>query len=122
MKNVLKSFRNIKPTTLLVHVILTVMYPAAKAIRAESAKLTVFLDTLTIIALFLLIFGVFYRLVLKGDFDRIQYVFNRSLRPQKPFDAYEEDRTEERKNSFNYPLWLGLFYFVACAVIGFIAY
>ena len=122
MKNVLNSFRNIKPVPLITHVILSMLYPAAKAIRAEENKTIVFLDTLTIIAMLLMIFGVFYRLVLKGDFDRIQYVFNRSLRPQKPFDAYEEDREEERKYSFNYPLWLGIFYFVACALIGFIAY
>ncbi len=120
MKELLNRFKNIHSTTLLTHVIITMIYPAAKAIRAEENKTIVFLDTLTIVAMLLIIVGVFYRLVLKGDFDRVQYVFNRSLRPQKPFDAYEQDRTEERRTAFNYPLWLGIFYFAACALIGFL--
>lgn len=119
----MKRFRNIKPTPLITNVLITVAYPLARAITYEGNKLTIFLDSLTIISFILMFFGVFYHLYLKGDFDRIQYYTGSRFRQiQKPFDAYREDRAADHAAAFNYPLWLGLLYFFGSAIVGLLAY
>ena len=55
-----KRFKNLKAKTLLVHLIVTLAYPAAKAITSEDHGLLVFCDVLTIVAGILLIAGVVY--------------------------------------------------------------
>lgn len=114
-----KSFRNIRPGVLIAHLLITLAYPLAKAIRAPKGRLLVFADTLTIIALVLVIFGILYSIVLHGDFDRSGFVVWRGLRrgPQPDYARYEERRKEEREAAFNYPLFLGLFYLLVCAVL-----
>ena len=64
-----KRFKNLKIKTLLVHLIVTLAYPAAKAITSEDHGLLVFCDVLTIVAGVLLIAGVVYGLAIHGDFD-----------------------------------------------------
>ena len=117
----LKRFKNIKWTVLLIHLLVTLGYPVAKAVTAEQHKLLVFSDVLTIIGCILLIAGVVYALILHGDFDIAGYTVKRGLPRQnkQTYDAYRKDRRQKREDAFNYPLFLGVVYL---AVSAFIAY
>ena len=117
----MKKLKNIKPSILLVQMLLTLAYPAIKAFTAENNRLQVFTDVLTIIALLLLFFGVFYSLYLHGDFDLGGYFILRQVRKEskKDYQAYKEDKKEEREAAFNYPLFLGLVYFAVSAIIAY---
>ena len=55
MKKLKNRFKNIKPQTLLTHVIVTLLYPLARVVMASSQRLLVFTDCLTIVAAILLI-------------------------------------------------------------------
>ena len=115
-----KRFKNIKVRNLIIHIIVTLAYPALRAFRAESNKLTVFADALTIIAAILLIMGIFYSFYLHGDFDRTGYVFQRGLSKDAifpDFDTYRKKNEERREDGFNYPLYLGIFYIVVCLIL-----
>lgn len=122
----MKRFRNIKFGPLVTHILISLLYPAFAALRASRAgsdALLAFLDSVTIISFFLLLFGVVYRLALKGDFDRIQFAWFRAVgQNRKPFDAYEEDKKEERLQSFNYLLFLGLVYLIGSIVLSELLY
>lgn len=114
----LKSLKNINISTLIIHVIITLAYPVIKVSISSANKLLIFTDTLTIISLVLIIIGVFYRLVLKGDFDITRFVFDRSFnKNKKKEDAYFADEKQKRENSFNYPLFLGIIYLVIAIII-----
>lgn len=114
-----KRFRNIRPGTLIANLAVTLAYPVYKAVSAEGDRLLVFTDTMTIIALVLLLCGVVYSLILHGDLDTAGFVFGRGLGPglRKDYGAYKADRKEEREAAFNYPLFLGLVYLAAAGVI-----
>ena len=111
--------RKPKAGTLLAHVLVTLLYPAARALTAQGEKLLLFTDTMTIIALVLVVCGIVYALILRGDLDVSGFVFTRGLRhgEGKSYRAYREDRKEEREEAFNYPLFLGILYLLAAAVI-----
>ena len=115
----IKRFKNIKPRVLLAHLLVTLAYPCVRAFTAANNRLQVFTDILTIVALFLVFFGVFYSLSLHGDFDLTAYFFHRRIQEEakKDFEAYEADKKEEREAAFNYPLFLGILYLLAAAVI-----
>ena len=58
-----------------------------------------------------------------GDIDISGLAFLRGLRGGgKNYDAYRADRTEEREDAFNYPLFLGILYLLAGAVIAWLFY
>ena len=44
MKKLKNRFKNIKPQTLLTHVIVTLLYPLARVVMASSQRLLVFTD------------------------------------------------------------------------------
>ena len=115
-------FKRIKPRLLLVHMIVTLGYPAARALTAEQNRLLIFTDAMTVIACVLVICGIIYSLVLHGDFDRSGYVLMRSARAnhEKSYQAYMDDKKEERKEAFNYPFFLGIVYLIASVIIGYI--
>ena len=117
----IKRFKNIKPRVLLAHLLVTLAYPCVRAFTAANNRLQVFTDLLTIVALFLVFFGVFYSLSLHGDFDLTAYFFHRRIQEEakKDFEAYEADKKEEREAAFNYPLFLGLFYLAVSAIIAY---
>ncbi len=117
-----KRFRNLKIRVLLIHILVTAAYPAAKAITAEQHKLNVFCDVLTIVAGILLIAGVVYSLALHGDFDLAGYTFRRGMRSQQPktYDDYRKDKQEKREDAFNYPLFVGLLYIALSAFIAYV--
>ena len=54
MKKLKNRFKNIKPQTLLTHVIVTLLYPLARVVMASSQRLLIFTDCLTIVAAILL--------------------------------------------------------------------
>ena len=115
--------RKPKPGTMLTHMLVTLAYPAARALTAPRNKLLLFTDAMTIIAMVLLVCGIVYALVLRGDFDISGFAFIRGLRGVgKNYDAYRADRKEEREEAFNYPLFLGILYLLAAAVIAWLFY
>ena len=95
MKKLKNRFKNIKPQTLLTHVIVTLLYPLARVVMASSQRLLVFTDCLTIVAAILLIAGVVYSLYLHGDFDISSYVMRRARgnAPKQTFEAYKANPT-----------------------------
>ena len=110
--------RKPKPVTLLAHVLVTLVYPAARALTAPQNKLLLFTDAMTVIAMVMLVCGIVYALILRGDFDISGFAFIRGLRGGgKNYDAYRANRKEEREEAFNYPLFLGILYLLAAAVI-----
>ncbi len=117
----MKNFKAIKPGVLLVHMLITLAYPAFKAFTAESSPLLVFTDTLTIIALLLIILGVFYRLYLIGDFDATRFFIKRAVESdlKKDLPTYLADKKQEREAAFNYPLFLGIVYFAATLILAY---
>ena len=120
MKRFFQSFKNIKPVPMIVTVIVTLFYPVLKTLISKSNRLVICSDTLLIISLFLLVFGVLFSFVLKGDLDITRFVFRRGMSDnRKSFGEYKKDRDDEHRGSFNYPLFLGICYL---AVSIFIAY
>ena len=117
-----KRFKNLKAKTLLVHLIVTLAYPVAKAVTSEDHGLLVFCDVLTIVAGVLLIAGVGYGLAIHGDFDIAGYTCRRGLRnqPKQTYDTYRKNLKEKREDAFNYPLFLGLVYIALSAFIAWV--
>ena len=118
-ESMFKRFKNIKLKWIIVHLIITLAYPAAKAVRAQGDKLRLFTDAMTIIGALLIVIGIFYSFSLHGDFDRISYVFQRGISKNvvKPYEDMQKENEEKRENSFNYPLFLGILYIIASAII-----
>lgn len=124
MKKLKNRFKNIKPQRLLTHVIVTLLYPLARAIMASSQRLLIFTDCLTIIAAVLLIAGIVYSFYLHGDFDISSFVMRRarSNAPKQTFEAYKANQKERREASFNYPLFLGIVYIAVSLIIAYVFY
>jgi hypothetical protein len=132
----IKKLKKIRPRVLLSHVIVTLAYPAVKAYISKNNRLLIFTDSMTIIAMLLLVGGVIYAMVLRGDFDISAFVFRRGAcsiagrryhaymenaeegkDPAQSFQTYKKIKTEKREDAFNYPLFLGILYLAAAAVI-----
>ena len=115
-----RRMKNIRLRPLLVHMIITLSYPAVKAFVSPGARLRIFTDAVTYIALVLVIGGIIYAMVLHGDFDISGFVFKRGARKNKQtFEAYMADRKAKREEAFNYPLFLGLVYLAGALVIAY---
>ena len=113
-----KRFKNIRISTLLIHLVVTLAYPAVKAFLTPGHRLQVFLDVTTIVALLLVIVGVIYAAYIHGDFDISGFFIRRGAKmEEKNFAAFEADMKEKREAVFNYPLFLGLVYLVVVIVI-----
>ena len=125
----IKKLKNIKLRTLLIHLIVTLAYPAAKGIRAPLNGLQLFTDAMTIIAIVLILIGLLYSFYLHGDFDVASYAVRRGMKrgqrggteqeAQESFQQYVDKMNEEREEAFNYPLFLGLVYLAVSAVIAY---
>ena len=119
MKNLLKKTN---PRVLLTHMIITLGYPAARAFAAEQNRLQLFTDAMTVIAMALLVGGILYGFVLRGDLDISGFVMRRGMRrsddPQN-FAKYKKELQEKREDAFNYPLFLGILYLAVSAVIAY---
>ena len=60
------NFRKLRPRPLIVHLIVTLLYPAFRAFTAEKNGLLVFTDALTVTGLVMIIGGIIYALFLHG--------------------------------------------------------
>ena len=122
VKKIFGSFKSIKWRTLLIVIPLTLAYPVAKAlISAKNNRLTILSDTLLIISLVLLALGVLFTFARFGDFDITKYIFRRGAdKNAKTFEEYRKDQEQERRETFNYPLFFGLIYLAASLFIGFV--
>ncbi len=118
-----KRFLHINPRLMIIHLIITLAYPAAKALISERNRLLIFSDSLTYVSLLLVIAGVVYSLYLHGDFDISGFLLKRGVLRKKEegqsFEAYMADRKEKREAAFNYPLFLGI---LGLAVSAFLAW
>ena len=116
-----KRFKNLRAGPLITQVLISLAYPAVKAVVAEGRPLLVFTDALTIISLLLIISGVIYSLVLKGDFDISGFVMKRGFMRDSTegYQVYKENRKQKSAEAFNYPLFLGLCYLAVCAVLAY---
>lgn len=116
--NMFKRFKNIKLSTLIVNVLVSITYPIIKVCISEYNRLLIFTDTTTIIAFVMIILGILFRLYQKGDFDRTAYIANRSIyKNTKKEDSFLADAEKEREESFNYPLFIGICYLIICIII-----
>ena len=115
MKKLKNRFKNIKPQTLLTHVIVTLLYPLARVVMASSRRLLIFTDCLTIVAAILLIAGVVYSLYLHGDFDISSYVMRRA-RSNAPKQTAEADDQQSNPMNNGFMKWFfPLFSLYICA-------
>ncbi|MBO4218962.1 MAG: DUF3899 domain-containing protein [Erysipelotrichaceae bacterium] len=107
------KLKNVNFTSIIIVSMFVLCYPFLKALTSQSNRLLVFLDALTINSLLMVLFGMIYHLHLKGDFDATAYfIHNSSSKQHISYDDFCAQRQEKRKGSFNYPLFLGLFYLV----------
>ena len=96
------------------------IYPVYAWITSDqNLKLLKFIDALTVMGLVFLIIGIIWSLIRHGDFDIAEYVARRSLRKGdiKPFEAFKEDKTENRKDRFNYPFCVCVMLFLAAGIL-----
>lgn len=129
----LKKLKNIRLVPMIAHLIITLAYPAARALRAESGRLLMFTNALTIVSLVLLIGGIIFSLALHGIFDISTYYIQRGLRSlrfsglrrslaqerDQSLDEYLAEAKDRRETAFNYPLFLGIVYLLLCVAIGY---
>ena len=119
--DMLKSFKNIKAKILIPHLVITLAYPAVKAYISKFNRLMIFADSLLIVGGLLILIGVFYSLYLHGDFDHTAYTLRRGIDKtmNKTFEDYKNTYNEEREESFNYPLFLGILFVAASVIISY---
>ena len=112
------NFRNFKLSGFLPNFIIAMAYPAVRALSSEASRLLHLVNAMTVIGLVMIILGVLYNLVLKGDFDITRFIADRAMKhTQKGYKAYKEDREDEREGSFNYPLFVGIILIAASIVL-----
>ena len=87
----------------------------------SSNKLVVFSDSLFITSLILIALGVISVFIRFGDFDITGYVFRRGVKKDvKSFREYKKDKEDERKETFNYPLFFGLVFLLVSGLVAFL--
>ena len=103
------KFKNISLKTLLIFLFIYLLYPVVKAVVSDD-HLLVFSDSCLIIGLVSIFFGVFNSFVLHGDYDIASYILNKKRLKNEGIDykEYLKQRKEKRKDSFNYPLFIGI--------------
>lgn len=113
------NLKKIKLRPLLVHLIVTLLYPVFRAYIAETDKLLVFVDSITIIGLVMIVGGIIYALYLHGDFDISGYFLKRGVQkePTQTYFAYLYDVYAKREGAFNYSLFLGLVYLALALIL-----
>ena len=118
----LKRFKSLKAKVLFPHCIITLGYPAVKALMTEEHRLLAFCDALTIVGGLLLVIGMIYSLTLQGDFNIAGFAMKRDAHSgqKQTYDAYRKDQKQKREDAFNYPLFLGFVYIVVSAFIAYV--
>lgn len=105
-----KLFKNFKLGDFIAHFSLIISYPLIKTIITKDNKLLTLSDTLLIMAFVFIIAGVINSFVLHGDLDITSFVAKRisSKNANLSYDKFKKDKENERKGSFNYPLFVGI--------------
>ena len=105
------KLKNIRLTNVIIVSMFILTYPLLKSLTSEGNKALIFLDAMTITSLGMVIFGVIYNLYLKGDLDASKFIIQRNLfKKNVSYETYAANEEEKRKDSFNYPLFLGIVY------------
>lgn len=117
-----KKFKNIRTNSLMYCLACGLSYPIIKAAISKN-KLVVFSDACLLIGFVLIIVGVIYNFVLKGDLDITSFIAKRSFTKNRnmDFDTYIENRQKEREHSFNYPLFVGFIEIIISFLVSLIA-
>lgn len=117
------NFRSFKIRPFAVYLLGALLYPAF-AYLSSGRQMIKLIDALTVMGLIFLVIGLVYAMILHGDFDITEYVARRSLRRNdvKPFQAFKDDKKEERKDSANYPFFTGVFLLLMAAGLTIFAY
>ena len=116
-------FRSFRLRDFLYHLIPALVYPVYSLV-SSGRNLVKFIDALTIVGFVLLVLGVVLSLIRHGDYDISEFVIRRSVNKgdYKPFRAFKDDKREKRKDSMNYPLFIGILFLAAAALITIFVY
>ena len=116
------KIKNIKIGTLLISILVFLIYPIARAIKSPN-HLLAFSDSTLIIGAIAIIIGVFNSAVLHGDYDIASYMAHKRKFVESDIDyqTYYAQRKEKRKDSFNYPLFIGIIFIILSIISGIIA-
>lgn len=120
MLRIVKSLKNIKPLTLLIYIVITMIIPVTRTLLAEEQKLLVFTNTITLVALPLLLSGFYYHSYLDNETNVGNFIVRNGLAPhsrEKSYKVYRESLREQQAHAFNYSLFLGVIYMILAAVI-----
>lgn len=106
------NFKNIRIRELITALLVSSLYPVAKAVTSKN-PLVAFSDSALIIGLIGIIIGVFTNGVLRGDYDITSFIANkRKFNNEMSFVEYEIRQKEKRKDRFNYPLFIGILFLI----------
>ena len=118
--------KRIRPVTLIIWLLIALIYPVIRLLTAEGDALLAATDAATVAGLALVLIGVLYIPVLKGDFDISEYnVMRIRMRHEekiKSFEAFKSDKEAEREGSFNYPLVIGILMLAVSLIIAKVVY
>ncbi len=109
----MKSFKNFNIKNFIPSMVFLLVYPFGKAVISEH-KALVFSDSLFIISLIFIIFGVIHNLYLKGNFDNTMFVLRRFINSgvNETYEQFSKENSKRKKDSFNYPLFTGILGFI----------
>ncbi len=112
------NFKNFRISHFLPNFIISILYPVARYFTAEEKNMVAALDALTIIGMMGILIGIINNLYLHGDFDITRYFLSQKLNNQRvSFSKYIADERAKEKDSFNYPLFVGIL-LVVISLIG----
>lgn len=111
------KLKNFKFSHFLPNFIISFAYPLARLLTGKEKAVVAFLDALTVIGLLNVLFGIINNLYLHGDFDISRYFMQKKLNKSNvPFDKFIADEKAKEKDSFNYPLLIGLLFLIISLV------
>ena len=113
------KFRNLDLKKLIAYLFVAMAYPVLSCVSSADNRLLRLINGMTICALVFIILGMFNLLVLHGDFDITAFVATRFFYRDKAknYEAYKSDRDDDRKQGFNYPLFVGLLMLIASVIL-----
>lgn len=116
------KLKNLNFKTLIITLIIFLIYPILKAIFSNN-HLVALSDSMLIIGLISIIIGIFNSAVLHGDYDISSYLAHRKKfkNDNIDFKTYANEQKEKRKDSFNYPLLIGIIFLIISVIVGLIS-
>ncbi|MBQ3419438.1 MAG: DUF3899 domain-containing protein [Erysipelotrichaceae bacterium] len=116
------KLKNIRIRELIISLIISLLYPIARAVISQN-HLIAFSDSTLIIGLLAIMIGIFNAAVLHGDYDIASYLAHRRRfkNDELDFNTYQKSQEEKRKDSFNYPLFIGIIFILISFLINIIA-